>query len=351
MLEGGLPRVFVNEVLDVTGDSHRLLEEECQVTYGRAMWDEPGRPMTEDELIEACYAVRAVMGASRDRYTRRFMEACPQLEMVSKYGIGTDKIDVVAASELGILVGHTPVPENYESVAEHSIALMLAVLRRLAPMESHLRKGGWRGPETVLESIAHKTIGLIGLGRIGQEVAKRLSGWQVRILAHDPYQSQTTAEEVGAELVDLEELLGQADVVSVHAVVTPETRGLLGAKAFSMMKPTAYVINTARGELIDEVALYDALVENRLAGAALDVLCDEPPGLDNPLLQLDSVLATPHVASLTTQGTRAITMAATRNVLAALHGELPLYLKNPDVVDAWLARRSRSGLPMPELEM
>lgn len=335
-------RVYINEVLDFTGESHRLLADAgVEVIYGRSMWQDPDRPMTEQELIESCREVDAVMGASRDRYTRRFMESCPRLRIISKYGIGTEKIDTEAATELGILVGHTPVPQNYESVAEHAISLMLALLRRHKQLERFLKQGGWRGPETIVEDLAGKTVGLIGLGRIGNEVARRLRNWDVRLMAYDPYCDPSVASQYEVELVRLDDLLQAADIVTVHVVVTPETRRMLNERSLGMMKRTAYLVNTSRGEVIDEAALYRALVQGRLAGAALDVFDPEPPARSSPLLELDNVVVSPHVAGFSLRSLQAISIAASENVLAALRNEVPRFIKNPEAIPRWRERLAR----------
>ena len=347
MADKGL-RIFVNEVIDFIGDSHRLLEESGhEISYGRPTWVEPSRPMTEDEMIEASQEMDAIMGASRERYTRRFMEACPRIRVISKYGIGTEKIDVAAASQLGILVTNTPVPENYHSVAEHTIALILASRRRLKAMEKFMLAGGWRGPETPVDDLEGTTVGLIGFGRIAREVASRLAPWGVHLVAYDPYLEPEAGRRLGVRLVSLEELLETSDVVSVHTVVTDETRKLLDDARLRLMKPSAHLVNTSRGEIIDEAALYAALTEGRLAGAALDVFDPEPPRPDSPLLSLDSVIVSPHVAGFSRRTLRAITVAATENLLAALQGEAPKYTKNPDVLPAWRERLAQLDAVMP----
>lgn len=327
------PLVYINEQLDMTGASHdRLVEHGAAVSVGRTMWDKPEQSMTEDELIEACQGAVAVMGASRDRYTRGFMEACPKLRLISKYGIGTEKIDVEAATELGVMVAHTPVPENYHSVAEHAVALMLAVLRRIGPMDRHVREGGWRSPATLVQSLEGKTVGLVGLGRIGQNVVRRLSGWGVDFVAFDPYISAEDIQTLGVELVSFEALLKKANIITLHTLVTDETRKMIDSKALSFVQPGTIVINTARGELIDEEALEEALRNGRVAGAGLDVTDPEPPKMGSGLLELTQVVMSPHVASISDRAMNAIVECATDNVVAVLSGQLPKFLRNPGVL-------------------
>lgn len=327
-------RVFISEQLDISGETHSLLEAHgIEVRLGRAMWDRPHDAMTDDELIEACQGVDVVMGASRDRFTRRLMEECPGLVLISKYGIGTERIEVDAATELGVLVSNTPVPENYNAVAEHTIALTLALLRRLKSLESHVHRGGWRGPDTIVDSLEGLTVGLLGLGRIAGSVARRLAGWGARLIAYDPYVEQLLAAQLGVELVSFVTLLEHADVLTLHTVVTSETRGVIDAEALARMKPTAFLVNTSRGELVDELALAAALREGRLGGAGLDVTNPEPPALDNELLAFDNVIVSPHTAGWTARTIAAIARAGAENILAVAEGRPPVFLKNPAVLD------------------
>jgi phosphoglycerate dehydrogenase-like enzyme len=340
------PHVYINEILDFDGTTHRELEAAgVDVSYGRAMWDEPSRIISEAELIEKCRDADAVMGSSRDRFTRGLFEACPRLRIVSKYGIGTERIDVAAATELGLLVGNTPVRENYTEVSEHTVTLMLAAVRRLRQVEGHMRAGGWRGPESAVGSLDGKTIGLIGFGRIAREVVGRLAGWEVEVIAHDPYVDPTEAAALGVELVTLDRLLERSDVISPHVVINEETHQILGRAAFERMKPGVTIVNTSRGQAIDEAALLWALEEGIVAGAALDVFDPEPPDLEGALLGHPDVLVTPHVAGFTARTVGAIVAAAKENLMAALCSEVPPNLKNPEAVDAWRAR-----FPDPVLE-
>lgn len=332
------PVVVVNEVLDVTGESHALLERHCDVRYGRATWDDPHRPMSQDELIEACADADAVVGASRDRFSRSLVEQSERLQIVSKYGIGTERIDVAAATEHGVLVGYTPVAENYESVAEYTVALALALTRRLRHTEDHLRQGGWRGPDVVTSQLYGKTVGLIGFGRVSRAVAARLGGFGVRLVAHDPYVERST---VDVPLLPLPELLETADVASVHVVSTPETKGMLGRAELRRMKREAYLINTSRGGVVDHEALLDMLRQGRFAGVALDVFDPEPPDVSGELFTYPRVIATPHVAGYARETLAAICLAAAENVLAALSGDLPPMLRNPEAVDSWRRLRRR----------
>jgi D-3-phosphoglycerate dehydrogenase len=328
-----LQRVFVSEPMDVSGETYELLRAGgVEVKIGREAWDRPGEAMSEAELIEACADCQAVMGASRDRFGRGLFEACPDLLMVSKYGIGTERIEVDAATELGVIVANTPVPENYHSVAEHTIALTLALQRRLKELEPHVRAGGWRGPDTILTSMEGQTFGLVGFGRIGRSVATRLAGWGARLIAYDPYLDPAAAAEQGVELVGLDQLLGEADVVALTTVVTDETRGMIDERALALMKPEAVLVNTSRGALIDGVALTKALEEGRLKGAGLDVTDPEPPAVDDPLQSMPNVIISPHTAGWTARTIAAISRCGAENVLEVAAGRPPLFAKNPAVL-------------------
>jgi len=336
-----IERVFVSEPMDLSGKTYEGLEAKgIEVRLGRPIYDRPQEAMSEEDLIEACRDVQAVMGASRDRFTRGLFEACPDLVMVSKYGIGTERIDVEDATELGVIVSNTPVPENYHSVAEHTITMALTLQRRLKELEPHVRAGKWRGPDTILTSMEGQTVGLVGLGRIGQGVATRLSHWGVRLVAYDPYLDAAVAAELGVELVDLDRLLREADLIALTTVVTEETRGMIDAAALAKVKKTAILVNTSRGALVDEAALIATLEEGRLAAAGLDVTEPEPPALDNPLRSMPNVIISPHTAGWTAQTIAAIARCAADNILAVAAGSAPLFAKNPDVLE----RRNRAGI-------
>lgn len=337
-------KVFINEPWDPTLESHRLLEEAgCELLLGPPNWETTLPSFTEEELIRAAREADAIMGASRERYTRRLFEETPRLRILSKYGIGVEKIDVEAATRCGVLVGYTPVEENVEAVCEFTLALLLSLVKLLKPSEAYLRAGGWRGTGLMPAALGGLTVGIVGLGRIGRAVAARICGWVGRLLAFDPYQPREVFDAARAKAVSLEELLQASDVVTLHAAATPETRHLIGERELSLMKKTAYLINTSRGDLIDEPALARALKEGSLAGAALDVFEKEPPPEDHPFRSLDNAILTPHFAWRTSASFRAIVRTATENLLSALRGEVPRYLRNPEALPAWRRRWGLSG--------
>lgn len=329
--------------MDVSGDvERRLAAAGADVVVGRPLWEPAELP--EPELIELVREADAAIGGARERFTRRVLEACPRLRCVVKYGIGTDRIDGSAATELGIVVANTPIPEAVRSVAEHTVAMILALVRRLQPNGRRTREGGWRtaDPAGASDDLHGRTVGLVGLGRIGRDVCRLLSPFGVTLIATDPYREEQWAREVGATLVPFDEVLERSDVVTLHVPATAETIRMIDATALARMKPGAYLVNTSRGVIVETSALVEALQTGRIAGAGLDVVDPEPPEATSPLLALDSVLITSHVASWTRTAARAQMMAAVDAVLSELRGGIPEHVVNPKV----LARRRGLANPL-----
>jgi len=333
-------RVFVTE-LRVGHEALRaaLEQEGCAVTFGRP-FEDPAGPYSEGELRALISDADAVMMmGSRDQITRSVMEGAPKLRTIAKTGIGVECIDIAAATALGILVSNTPIPENYLSVAEGTLARILALAKNLKLADRNARMGRWRSiTNTFLQG---KIVGIVGLGRIGSRVAELLRPFQVRLVAHSPSVSPERARRFGVELVDLETLLRDSDFVTLHAVVTAETRGMIGEAELRLMKPTAYLVNTARGALLDERALARALREGWIAGAALDVFSSEPLTPDNSLLAdelFDKTVLSPHSAAATPELKAKMPRVQLENCLRALRGEAPEYVANPDVLPRWRGR-------------
>jgi len=231
--------------------------------------------------------------------TGALLESAPQLKVIGRAGVGVDNVDIEAATRRGVLVLNTP-GGNAVSVAEHTLALLLALARQVPAAHESTRRGEWRKAEFAGYEVKGKTLGLVGLGRIGQEVARRAQAFEMTVVAHDPFVAAPLARDLGAELVSLEELLRRADFLSLHATLTPETTRLLNREALAKCKRGVRIINTARGELVDEAALAEALSSGQVAAAALDVFSSEPPG-DSPLLKLPNVIVTPHIAGSTAE--------------------------------------------------
>jgi len=332
-------KVFIAEPLTYEGTTHKEFEENnCDVIIGRPTWKYPDWKYSDEELIEACKDVDGVMGASRDSYTRRLMESAKRLRVISKYGIGVEKIDIKAATDNGILVANTPVVENVYAVAEHAIALMLGLSKRLSFSYNHAKNGKWRDQSVETRELFGKTIGIIGLGRIGIAIVERLTGWNTKLLGYDPYKTDDEFKRLGVLPVSLEELLKESDIVSISVVATSETKKAMGEGQLKLMKKNAYLINTSRGEVLDEKALVKALQEGWIAGAGLDVTDPEPPLKDNPLFNMENVIITPHIAGWTRGTLASITKRATENLIKALKGELPESFVNPEAVPKWRER-------------
>ena len=277
-------------------------------------------PELARELAEA-----EVLVARRDFVGRASMEQASRLRGIVTPGVGVEKVDVAAATELGIAVANSP--GNSVTVAESALLLMLALAKQMPMWVAAARAGteptsGMKGME-----LRGKTLGLIGLGRIGRLTAELGRAFGMRVLAYDPYVQPSDL----ARLTTLEEVLRESDFVSLHPVLTPETFHLLNAERLALMKPTAYVINTSRGGVIDEAALIQALQQGRIAGAGLDVFEVEPPATDNPLLHMPHVIGTPHGLSHAVESVARCAAMTQENVLAVLEGRLPPYLVNPGV--------------------
>lgn len=307
----------------VTGHTFRRLggkHEQRLAAAGCGLVSSPyPRAATEDELLPLVRGMDAAL-AGTDAFTRRVFAAADRLKIVARFGVGYDSVDSAAAAERGVWVTTTP-GTNEHSVADHTLALALALARSLVPMVGQTRDGGWE--RFIGMELAGLTLGLIGFGRIGRRVAARARAFGMSVVVFDLFRDEAAAQELGARYLSLSEVLTASDFISLHAPATPETRDLINAATLKQMKRTAYLINTARGELVNEADLAAALREQRIAGAALDVLKQEPPPPDHPLLSLPNVLPTPHVAGLTTQSAERMAALVVDNILAVLHGERP----------------------------
>lgn len=313
-----------------------------RVRMGR-LNDDP-KSYSQEELVGIAQESDGMMVTSHNM-TRRVMESSKRLLTIAKWGIGVERIDLEAATDLGILVSSTPVPENYLAVAEGAVARMLALAKRFKEDEGKLRKGEWKTLQNTF--VQGKTVGIIGLGRVGGQVSKLLHPWGVRVIAYDKYVSKEKAAAIGVELVDLKTLLTSSDFITTHVVLTPETEKMIGVEQFRMMKRTAFFVNTSRGQVIDEGALYEALKEERIAGAALDVFTKEPVTTENPLLDPAlgaRVILTCHTSTSTPEARRAMAAAHPRNCIAALRGRTPEYVNNPEVLPVWRERLMQRGI-------
>jgi len=276
-----------------------------------------GRTMTEQEIID--YAQQDVVGIiiGVDPLPASVLEKCKDLAAVSKYGVGMDNIDLKKAAELNIKVNNA-VGTNNISVAEHAIALMFTIGRKIPFAAASVKAGGWG--RAIGCELTGKKVGLIGGGQIGKEVAKRAVGLGMNVSIYDPYFKDTDfLHQYGITLMDnLNTLFIESDFISLHLPATETTKGMINETTLKLMKPSAYLINTSRGELVDEAALYEALVNKTIAGAAQDVFSSEPPAKDNALIALDNFILTPHIGAFTNEAVERMVMVSTQNLLNML---------------------------------
>jgi D-3-phosphoglycerate dehydrogenase len=284
---------------------------------------------SEAALIDALQGMAASL-ASIEPYTAAVLAETPDLRVISRLGVGYDAIDVAEATRRGIVVCTTP-GANHHSVADLAVGLILACVRQIVAAAELVRAGQWMPPRVGVELRA-TTVGVVGTGLIGREVIKRLHGFEPRVLAYDVVESPEMVERFGVEYVSFDELLRQSDVLTLHAPLLPETRGLIDAAALAKMKPSAYVVNTARGPLVDEAAIAKALHAGQIAGAALDVFDREPLPAASVLRQAPNLILTPHIAGVTQQSRTAMAAMAVENVARVLRGEAPLSCVNPEVL-------------------
>ena len=321
------PRVFISRT--IPAEALKMIEAECEVV----VWDHDTQPPREKVLVEVSKA-DGVLSMLTEKIDAQVIAAATNLRVISNFAVGYDNIDVDAATARGIPVGNTPGILT-ETTADHAFMLLAAAARRLPESMEYIKQGKWQtwNPTTLLgQDIYGATLGIIGMGRIGHAVAKRAQGFGMRILYHGGSDKQF-ADETGGQSVDLETLLRESDFVTLHVPLTDETRHLIGKDEFVIMKSTAILINTARGGVVDTNALVDALKNDVIGGAALDVTDPEPIPPDHPLLQLPNCIVAPHTGSAT-EATRAkMADIAAKNLLAGLRGERLPHCVNPEVYE------------------
>jgi glyoxylate reductase len=306
-----------------------LVQEEAEVK----LWHHelPPSPDELDALLEGCDGAITLL---TDRIDGPVLDRHPGLRVISNFAVGHDNIDVPAASERGVLICNTPeVLTN--ATADHTWALLLAAARRIPESIAYVQDGKWKtwGPMLLLgQEVSGATIGIVGLGRIGKEVAKRARGFEMRVLAFDPFEDAAFAHEYGVTYVPLEQLLDESDYVTLHVTLTDETHHLIAAAELARMKPTAVLVNASRAPVVDTDALVDALRSGAIFAAALDVTDPEPLSPDHPLVTLTNCIVVPHTASATVQTRDSMAKLAARNLLAGLRGERPPAAVNADEV-------------------
>ena len=343
-------KVLIFAPVDEARDTHAKLQEAgCELRLGKASWDTP-QGNNEGELAQMATGCDALMGTSirNAPISRKVMESSAGLRVIAKYTIGVDDVDVESATELGILVCHGPTESNWGGVAEGTITAMLTMLKRTRERDRHLKEGGvWRDQKlqgTYLgaraDGYAGITLGLIGLGRIGSRIATLLRPWKMRIIAADPYVPDAKFDEHGVTRVDLPTLLRESDVVSLHVVLTRETRHMIDAAQLALMKPTAILINTSRGPNTSSAAPPICPLISASVSAASRTHEEEPLARDSSLRNLgDQVLLSPHmVSSNVGSGLGPGIRWATESVLHALRGEVPDNVYNKEVIPRWERR-------------
>ena len=295
----------------------------------------PGEmPPTAEEFDRLLGDAQGALTLLDDLVNGEVLDAHPSLRVVSNYAVGYDNIDVPAATARGVAVCNTPGVLT-ATTAEFAFALLLATARRIVEADTYIREGHWHtwGPQVLLgQNVVDATIGIIGFGRIGQAMARMAQGFRMNILVLDRTSNLAAAEAVGARLVPWETLLAESDFVSLHVALNDETHEMIAAEEFEMMKPTAILINTARGRVVDTDALVEALQSGQILAAGLDVSDPEPLPADHPLVGLPNCTIAPHIASATVQTRTAMAEMAARNLVAVLTGDVPPYIVNPDVL-------------------
>lgn len=303
------------------GKNDPRLKTELEAQCGEVIYNPTGKPLTSDEVASLLPGIDGYI-AGLDAIDANALKMADRLKVISRYGVGVDNVDLVAAREKGIIVTNTP-GANSVSVAELALGLMLALARQIPEAVEAVHHGKW--PRYAGISLEGKIIGILGLGAIGKQLARRLAGFDCKVLAFDPFADATFARDHQVELTTLEGVIEQADFVSLHLPLSTETRGLVNDAFLSKMKKGSFLINTSRGEVIEEEVLFRALQSGHLKGAGLDAFAVEPPDPKNPLLALPQVIATPHLGAQTDGATSNMGWLAMKDCLAVLNNESPAF--------------------------
>ena len=324
-------RIFVTR--RIPGKGLDLLKDK----YDTVVWEKE-TPPNQEQIIDLSEDAVGIVTLLSDAIDRKVIESLPKLKVISQYAVGFDNIDITAASERGIIVTNTPGILT-ETTADLTWALIMATSRRIVEADTYVRKGNWKvawGPEMLVGTdVFGATLGIIGLGRIGCAVARRAKGFNMKVIYTNRSESDETKEienYVGARRVELETLLREADIVTIHLPLTSITRNLIDDKMLRIMKKGAILINTARGPIVNEKALADALASGHLRAAGLDVFHNEPTSSGNPLLRLQNVVVLPHIGSASISTRKEMGEMCAVNIIAALEGEIPPNIVNPEVM-------------------
>ena len=311
-------KVFLYE--DIREEGKAILKEKADLFFAQSF--------EENDLIEKVKEIDGIIIRAKGKVTRKMMEAAPKLKVIGRHGVGVENVDVEAATEKGIWVVNTP-DANDISVAEHFFGLALMLSKMLRKADIALREGKWEARYQYIGNELHgKTLGILGFGRIGKSVGRiGYKGFDMKVLYYDAVRYEEMEKEIEAIKVSLEEVMSGSDFISINLPMLPDTEGLIGEREFGMMRPTAYIINLARGPIWDEKALYKVLKEERIAGAGADVFEMEPATKDHPLLQLENFIGTPHMAAHTEEAMKKMSLVAV-DILRVLEGKEPLHPVN-----------------------
>ncbi|AQS59590.1 2-hydroxyacid dehydrogenase [Desulforamulus ferrireducens] len=323
------PRVYITRT--IPPEALARIKEVCEVK----VWDEEDVPVPYEVLEQEITEVDGLYSLLTDRIDAALLAKAQKLKVVSNMAVGFNNIDLAAATQRGIMVTNTPGVLT-ETTADLTFALLLATARRLVESVDFLRQGKWKTWSPMLltgQDVYGATLGIIGMGRIGEGVAKRAKGFDMRVLYYNRRRKPEVEKELGVTYVDMDTLLKESDFVCIMTPYTPETHNLIGARELSLMKKTAVLINTARGGIVNEAALYQALQKGEIWAAGLDVFEQEPVALDHPLLSLPNVVALPHIGSASEKTRKTMANLAAENLLTALEGKTPPNLVNRDVLD------------------
>ncbi len=342
------PKIFIYTPVDKSGESHGHLEAAgCDLKLGEVSWHKLTGNMDIIEEVERDTAALLGVAVRKIPITRDIMRKTKNLRIIAKYTVGTDDVDVDAATELGILVTHCPTEANWSGVAEGTMAMILTLLKKIRERDHSVKTGNWRDDSLQGTYLGRRqdgyegiTIGIIGLGRIGARLADLLASWRVRVIACDPYKGDQQFIHHDVDRVELEDLLVQSDVVTIHTNLTSETKGFMDAAKFGKMKNSAIFVNAARGAIVNENDLFHALDADKIAGAAIDVFEEEPLPKQSPLLELgDKILLSPHVITFNKGGGLETAIPwTTEQIIQAFKGNVPEHVYNEEAIARWVER-------------
>ncbi|WP_296803368.1 phosphoglycerate dehydrogenase [uncultured Methanobrevibacter sp.] len=288
--------------------------------------------ITPEELANTIHEYDGIVVRSRTKLTADLIKKADNMKIIARAGVGVDNIDLNAATEKGIMVVNSPESTSI-TVAEHTMGLLLTMARKLSIADKSVKEGKWEKKKFMGVELRNKTLGVIGMGRIGSQVVNRCKAFEMDAMAYDPYLPEEVAKQMGVKLTDLDTVLKNADFITIHVPLTPETKHLISTEQFEIMKDSAFITNCARGGIIDEDALYDALTNNKIGGAALDVYEEEPPAEDSKLFELDNIVLTPHIAASTKEAQRDAAIIVADEIIDLFKGGTPKNVLNMPRID------------------